>query len=67
MCIVRMERKSEKSAIGMLAPAKLENPMNQMICGSIGRRASRQSGNESAVSQGENKEDVSSAYLTNNQ
>lgn len=30
-------------AIGMLAPAKLENPMNQMIRGKAGRRASMKS------------------------
>lgn len=34
---------SEKSAIGILAPAKLENPMNQMMWGSAGRKASIQS------------------------
>jgi hypothetical protein len=40
---VTTDSKSEKSAIGMLAPAKLEKPMNQMRCGRTGRRASMQS------------------------
>lgn len=40
--MVRMDRRSEKSAIGMLAPAKLEKPMNQMTCGSAGLNVSIQ-------------------------
>jgi hypothetical protein len=40
MCRVKIERRSEKSAIGILAPAKLENPINQIIRGNAGRRAS---------------------------
>jgi hypothetical protein len=30
MWMVKIETRSEKRAIGMLAPAKLENPMNQI-------------------------------------
>ena len=37
-----MDSRSENRAIGMLAPAKLENPMNHIRCGRTGRRASMQ-------------------------
>ena len=42
-----MDNRSENKARGILAPAKLEKPMNQMMCGRAGWRASMQPGNVS--------------------
>lgn len=40
--MVKNDNMSENIAIGMLAPAKLENPMNHIIRGRIGRNVSIQ-------------------------
>lgn len=37
-----MDSKSENTAMGMLAPAKLVKPMNQMTPGKAGRKVSMQ-------------------------
>lgn len=50
-----MDRRSENKAIGMLAPAKLEKPINQTTCGKTGRRVSIQPGAMLAEPNRENK------------
>lgn len=48
--MVRAERRSENTAMGILAPANDEKPMNQIICGSAGLIVSMQPGKHQKVS-----------------